>query len=144
MKKEPLAYHAVAHALEAKSGWTPQRRFASSVAHAINGHLPYARHHAAGRERARQGIGEEGVCRLVRDFLDTDINPAVSFISPLIRPASALSAFNAYNAAAQLGVRTNVDAHDPTLGGIARLRATRSQASPLDDPEPCRIESPRV
>lgn len=141
MKKEPLAYHAVVHALEAKAGWSMERRFALSIFHAIHGHLPYSRYHAAGRERAREGIGEAGVERLVRDFLITDINPAISFISALRSPSAALGAFNAYNASADLGVRTevaDVEARESLRSGTARLSASRSMLTQADDPTPCR------
>jgi AraC-like DNA-binding protein len=135
---EPFAYHTVVHALEARRGWTEDRRFAVAVEHAIQGHLAYSRYHAAGRQRAREGIGEEGVARLVDDFLETDINPAISLISALRHPASALSAYNAYNAAADLGVRTSVTLAHPASQGVDRLAARRAMVADSDDPEPCR------
>lgn len=135
---EPFAYHTVVHALEARRGWTEDRRFAVAVQHAIHGHLAYSRYHAAGRQRAREGIGEEGVGRLVDDFLETDINPAISIISGLRHPASALMAYNAYNAAANLGVRTSVTLANPSLRGVGSLAASRAMVADSDDPQPCR------
>jgi AraC-like DNA-binding protein len=138
MKKEPFAYHAVVHALEAKAGWSSKRRFASSVRHAIHGHLAYSRYHAAGRARLREGIGESEIERLVKDFLVTDINPAVSFIASLWNPATALGSFNAYNASANLGVRTSVSADQVGRRGEAPVAASRAMLVPVDDPAPCR------
>jgi AraC-like DNA-binding protein len=135
---EPFAYHTVVHALEAGRGWTEDRRFAAAVEHAIQGHLAYSRYHAAGWRRAREGIGEAGVARLVDDFLETDINPAISIISALRHPASALAAYNAYNAAADLAVRTSVTLANPASQGIERLAARRSMIVDSDDPHTCR------
>jgi len=136
--KEPLAYYTVVHALEAKRGWTEDRRLAVAVEHAIKGHLSYARYHAAGLQRAREGIGEAGVARLVNDFLETDINPAISIMAALRDPESALMAYNAYNATANLGVRTSVALAGPSTRGLERLAASRAMLANRDDPEPCK------
>lgn len=136
--KVPLAYHTVVHALEAKRGWTEDRRFASAVAHSIMGHLAYARYHAAGRERAAEGIGEAGVARLVRDFLETDINPAVSVLAAAHRGQSVLAGYNVYNETANLGVRTSVARSDPSGRGLHRLAARRAMLVGVEDPAPCR------
>lgn len=136
--KDPLAYHTVVHALEATHGWTEERRFALAVQHCIQGHLPYARYHTAGKERRRAGIVEEGINRLVRDFLETDINPAVSLMAHVKSSASVIAGYNAYNVAARLGVRTIVSPnrhHESALGGLA---ANRAMLTSDDDPAPCR------
>lgn len=107
---QPLAYHGVVNALEARSGWTPISRFVSAIAHVIDGHLPYRRYHAAGHALAARGTGEDAIERLVGDFIATDINPLATFFSSFRHVSGAVEAFNAYNASAQLGVRTNLDA----------------------------------
>lgn len=136
--KEPFAYHTVVHALEARRGWTEDRRFAVAVDHCVSGHLAYARYHAAGRQRARDGIGEAGIARLVDDFLETDINPAIAVISALGHPASVLMAYNVYNATANLGVRTSVALANPGGRGLQKLAARRAMIADSDDPAPCR------
>jgi len=136
--KEPLAYYVVVHALEAEAGWNADRRFAAAVSHAVDGHLAYPRYHAAGRARAREGIGEEGVQRLVRDFLETDLNPAIAFLANLNRAESALRGYNLYNATANLAVRTSVDIKDQGQRGVRRLAAERDLRTRADDPSPCR------
>lgn len=136
---EPLAYHTVVHALEAKAGWSADRRFAAALAHAVDGHLGYKRYHAAGRERAREGIGEDGIKRLVRDFIETDINPAIVFLANVNRVESALRAYNVYNANANIAVRTNVSLSDASQRGVKRFAAERDLLTRADDPGPCRI-----
>jgi len=136
--KETFAYHTVVHALEARRGWSEDRRFAVAVGHAIKGHVAYARYHAAGRQRAREGISESGIARLVDDFLDTDINPAISLMAALRNPACALMAYNAYNATANLGVRTSVTVANPADDGLTRLAVSRAMLVERDDPEPCK------
>ena len=135
---EPLAYHTVVHALEAKAGWSADRRFASAVAHAVDGHIAYKRYHAAGRERAREGIGEEGIKRLVRDFLETDINPAMVFLANVSLVDSALRGYNVYNASANIAVRTNVELSDASKRGVKRFAAERDLLTRADDPSPCK------
>lgn len=139
MTAKALAYHTVVHAMEAKAGWNADRRFAAAVGHAIDGHLAYERYHTAGRERARDGIGEDGIKRLVRDFLETDINPALMLIGNLSRVETALRAYNAYNASANLAVRTNVELNEPGARGVKRLAVERNLLTGADDPGPCRM-----
>ena len=103
-----LAYHVVVNALEGRVGWTPMSRFVSAVSHAINGHLPYQRYHAAGRARTAEGAGAGVVERMVNDFLATDINPGYLLLSSFQREADVLVAFNAYNQSAKLGVQTSL------------------------------------
>jgi len=124
--------------MEAKAGWDADRRFAEAVSQAVDGHLAYGRYHAAGRARASEGIGEEGVKRLVRDFLETDINPAIVFLANLGGVESALRGYNLYNATANLAVRTSVGIKDPRQRGVKRLAAERDLLTRADDPGPCR------
>lgn len=137
--EKSLAYHTVVNAMEAKSGWTPMSRFASAVEHAIRGHMPYQRYHAAGLSRAAEGASEGGIERLVVDFLETDLNPLLSFAAAFRRPAGVVGAFNAYNESARLGVRTNVHGGSapPRSGGPARV--TLSALARAEDPSLCRV-----
>lgn len=130
---QPLAYHTVVHALEGRGGWTPSARFASAVAHAIDGHLPYSRYYAAGRARVREGASEGAVERAVRDWLATDLNPVIQTALLTSLTANVVWGYNAYNASANLAVRTSVAHGSPG--------ATRSLRTAAHDPEPCRAGS---
>ncbi|MGK5035415.1 helix-turn-helix transcriptional regulator [Janthinobacterium sp. LB3P118] len=135
-----LAYHAVVNAMEGKAGWTPMSRFASAVSHAISGHLPYQRYHAAGMERTVQGSGAGVIERMVNDFLATDINPNYLLLSSFQREADVLIAFNAYNQSAALGVQTNVGAkgYARILGNRSRGGSSSSLGVGASDPDGCR------
>ncbi|WP_409028505.1 helix-turn-helix domain-containing protein [Janthinobacterium sp. SUN098] len=122
-----LAYHVVVNALEGKAGWTPMTMFVSAVSHAISGHLPYQRYHAAGRARTAEGAGAGVVERMVNDFLSTDINPGYLLLSSFQREADVLIAFNAYNQSANLGVQTSLGAN-----GYARRPSSASRNSPAN------------
>lgn len=137
--KQSLAYHGVVNAMEAKSGWTPMSRFAAAVTHAIHGHLPYHRYHAAGLARAIDGAREGTIERLIVDFLDTDLNPAVTFFTTFRHPLGVVAGFNAYNDSAQLGVRTSVHAADARSPQGGHAGAKRSMLAKVDDPELCRV-----
>ena len=134
-----LAYHLVVNAMEGRAGWTPIARFSSAVARSINGHLPYHRYHTAGRARKQEGIGLGVIERLTRDWLATDLNPAVQLVRSLRQPSNALRAYNTYNASAQLGVRTNVAALRPDNAGNSPIVAKRDLLATVDDPEQCRL-----
>ncbi len=143
-----LAYHVVVNALEDKAGWTPMSRFVSAVSHAISGHLPYQRYHAAGRARTAEGAGAGVVERMVNDFLATDINPGYLLLSSFQREADVLVAFNAYNQSAKLGVQTSLG----SSGYVRRLNSGSRNSSHNanangadgslmahgDDPDSCR------
>ena len=138
MPDSKLAYHTVVHALEASSGWTAQSRFAATVAHAINGHLPYARYNEAGRTRIKSRSGSGVIERLVQDWLSTDLNPVVQIFRSQTQTAKALHCYNAYNASANLAVRTTAT----TLvrsGGPTPIIYKRERLSAHEDPEPCRL-----
>lgn len=122
-----LAYHVVVNALEGKAGWTPMTRFVSAVSHAISGHLPYHRYHAAGRVITAEGAGAGVVERMVNDFLATDVNPGYLLLSSFQREADVLIAFNAYNQSANLGVQTSLGAN-----GYARRPSSASRNSPAN------------
>ena len=135
-----LAYHVVVNALEGKAGWTPMTRFVSAVSHAISGHLPYQRYHAAGRARMAEGAGAGVVERMVNDFLATDINPGYLLLSSFEREANVLIAFNVYNQSTKLGVQTSLGA-----SGYARRPSSASRngadgtlVADGDDPDSCR------
>lgn len=135
---QSLAYHAVVNAMEAKSGWTPMSRFASAVCHAIRGHVPYERYRAAALSRAVEGTSEGAIEGLVCDFLDTDLNPLLSFAAAFRRPAGVVAAFNAYNESARLGVRTNILA-ESVRAPIGPARAQRRPVASGEDPSLCRV-----
>nr|WP_315392227.1 helix-turn-helix transcriptional regulator [uncultured Duganella sp.] len=132
-----LAYHVVVHALEGRAGWTPMSRFAATVAHIIDGHLPYHRYNAAGHARAAEGMTEGQIERSVREFLLTDLAPGVGTISRLMTPAVVIAGFNAYNASAGIAVRTNVSM--PSEGERAPVVAQRRMLVQAADPGPCRV-----
>jgi len=72
-----LAYHLVVRAMEARAGVSPMQRFIATIQSVVQGHLDYSRYVAAGEQRARQGAGAESIARDLRDFFQTDLNPAV-------------------------------------------------------------------
>lgn len=132
-----LAYHVVVHALEGRAGWTPMSRFAATVAHIIDGHLPYQRYNAAGRARAAERVTEGQIESSVREFLLTDLAPGVGTINRLMTPAVVVAGFNAYNASAGIAVRTSVSM--PSEGERAPvLVAQRRILVQAADPGPCR------
>ncbi|MRW84576.1 helix-turn-helix domain-containing protein [Pseudoduganella sp. FT26W] len=135
---QSLAYHVVVHALEGRAGWTPMSRFASVVAHTIDGHLTYERYNAAGCSRAAQGAKETQIEQAVREFFALDLAPGVRLIGGLSSPAGIVEGFNEYNASAGVAVRTSVSM--PAAGGRAPVVvARREMRVEAADPAPCRI-----
>jgi AraC-like DNA-binding protein len=131
-----LAYHVVVHALEARAGWTPVRRFAAAVAHSLNGHLPYTRYLSAGVQGQRRQASESTVQRWVEDWLATDVNPVIQTMGQLMLPANTAWALNAYTRSAQVGVRTTIALPD---AATQRLQVRRELlASNTNDPALCR------
>lgn len=130
-----LAYHVVVHALEARAGWTPGRRFAAAVAHSLNGHLPYTRYLVAGLEGRRRRTSESTLQRWVEDWLDTDVNPVIQTLGQLTRPANTAWALNAYTRSAQVGVRTTIALPDAATQG---LQVRRELLASRTDPGLCR------
>ncbi len=135
---QPLAYHVVVRALEAEAGWTPAARFACSVAHTLDGHLPYARYQAVGLARRREGSSEATVERMVHEWLATDVNPATQIIGHLPSAEAAVWALNAYTESARLGVRTRLALTLDEAAAAPRLAVRRERAAAGDDPELCR------
>lgn len=133
-----LAYHVVVHALEGRAGWTPMSRFAAAVAHVINGHLPYERYNAAGQARAAEGMTEGQIEGAIREFLLTDLSLGVRTTSMLSSPEVVVAAYNAYNASANIAVRTSVSM--PSDGERAPVVvAQRRMLVEAADPDPCRV-----
>ncbi len=132
-----LAYHVVVHALEARAGWTPARRFASAVAHTLNGHLPYTRYLAAGQTSRSQGAGESSVQRLVEEWLATDANPVIQLMTQLTQPGNTAWALNAYTHSAQVGVRTTI-ALNANAAAAPQLEIKRQLLAAERDPALCR------
>lgn len=125
-----LAYHVVTHAMEARRGWSPMQRFASSVRHALNGHLPYQRYYAAGVERKRDGMGEGVLEHLIDEELLIDLNPITQMAKNIQQTTRLIWGFNAYNQAVNLGVRSKAQ-------GQALMLAQRHQSVEQDDPALC-------
>lgn len=135
---QSLAYHVVVHALEGRSGWTPASRFAAAVAHVNDGHLPYERHHAAGRARAAEGATEGQIESAVREFLLADLTPGARVILGMSTPAVVVEGFNAYHASSGVAVRTNVSM--PSGGGrVPTVVARREMRVDAADPHACRL-----
>lgn len=132
-----LAYHVVVHALEGRAGWTPASRFAATVAHLIDGHLPYERYNTAGLARASAGTTEGQIERAVREFLLTDLSPGVRTTSMLSSPDVVVAAYNAYNASAGIAVRTSVSMPSRDDGPPMVVERRRMVAE-ADDPALCR------
>lgn len=133
-----FAYHVVVHALEGHGGWTPTSRFAALVAHVNDGHLPYERHHAAGRARAIEGASEGQIERAVHEFLRADATPCVRVLLSLATPSVVVDGFNAYNASAGIAVKTSVSM--PGGGDRAPVMvARREMRVDAADPVPCRV-----
>jgi len=130
-----LAYHVVVHALEARAGWTPVRRFAAAVAHSLNGHLPYTRYLSAGVQGQGRQASESMVQRWVEDWLATDVNPVIQTMGQLTLPANTAWALNAYTRSAQVGVRTTIALPDATA---PRLQVRRELLASNTDPALCR------
>lgn len=130
-----LAYHVVVHALEARAGWTPVRRFAAAISHSLNGHLPYSRYLSAGAEARRHHTSESKVQGWVEDWLATDINPVVQTMGQLTVPANTAWALNAYTRSAQVGVRTTIALPHATS---QHLQVHRELLASDTDPALCR------
>lgn len=132
-----LAYYAVVNALEAKGGWTAERRFTASVRHALNGHVPYQRHFDAGMASRQRGMGEDQIERAVQEQLALDLNPMSVAACGIVQPARAVAGFNDYNKSVALGVRTIVRPAGEVVSG-RQVAATREVVAMFDDPAPCR------
>jgi AraC-like DNA-binding protein len=126
------------HALEAASSWTPQRRFAYAVSHAIDGHLPYERYQEAGRARRKAKAGAGTVERLIQEWLSTDLNPAVQFFRSQTVIVKALHCFNVYNSTVNLAVRTTATSQSHSSNSSSVI-FNRNVVSANEDPEPCRL-----
>lgn len=133
------AYYVVVRALEAHGGWSPMARFAAAVESSTEGHLPYARYHAAGVARQRTGAGEGMVERLVGDWLATDINPVTQIIGKLTQPANARWALAAYSHSAVLCVRTHAASPQLDDANTPRFAVSQDVLASTDDPAPCHL-----
>ena len=137
MDDEPVAYHLVVRAMEDRAGMDAGTRFALAIRHAVAGHLPHPRYREAAIARRRGGAGAHSVERSIADWMSTDLNPLVRSLGSLRSPANAIWAYNAYNGAASLGVRTSVESAGP--GGSAARVARRESRVALADPELCAV-----
>ena len=136
MDDEPVAYHLVVRAMEDRAGIDAGTRFALAIRHAVAGHLPHPRYREAAIARRRSGAGAHSVERSIADWMATDLNPLVRSLGSLRSHANAIWAYNAYNRAASLGVRTSVES--ASSGGGARVARRESRVS-LPDPELCAV-----
>jgi AraC-like DNA-binding protein len=137
MDDEPVAYHLVVRATEDRAGIGAGARFALAIGHAVAGHMPHPRYREAAIARRRAGAGAHCVERSIADWMATDLNPLVRSVGSLRSPANAIWAYNAYNRAASLGVRTTVETAGPDGGG-ARVARRESRVA-LPDPELCAV-----
>lgn len=129
-----LAYHVVLHAIEARAGISPLARFWLALRHAANAHLPYERYHRAGLERARERASTGWIERSVADWMSTDLNPAVQATRLAASVADIVAGYNAYNASADLRVRTQAVAE----GDEAKVCGRQVLGGHVD-PEPCKL-----
>lgn len=112
------------------------QRFASSVRHALNGHLPYQRYYAAGVERKRDGLGEGVLEHLIDEELLIDLNPITQMAKNIQQTTRLIWGFNAYNQAVNLGVRSKAQGQ-PAAPRPALMLAQRHQSVEQDDPALC-------
>ncbi len=134
-----LAYHLVVSAMEARAGVTPVQRLVATIQSVVHGHLDYNRYVAAGEHRARQGAGAESIARDLREFFQTDLNPAVRGAHGLTSPAAVAFAYNSYNQSAQIAVKTEISLSSGagTHGSGVSTRRTLVQSTV--DLELCRV-----
>lgn len=131
-----LAYHVVVHALEAKAGWTPARRFATAIQSVLDGHLPYERHLTAGLVRERAGTGQDTVEALVREQLAFDLNPLTQAARAAPTLEKLLHAYNDYNQSVELGARTSFP-KEPNRLSQYRTHVQRQRIATDYDPQIC-------
>ena len=132
-----LSYHAVLHAMEARSGLSSIDRLWMAVRHSLDGHLPYARYHQAGLRRDRAKSSVSNIERSVVEWLATDINPSVQGVRLGSSLAMLIVGYNAYNASACVAVKTRVEAKNG--GGETRYVARRELIGTELDPESCKV-----
>lgn len=132
-----MSYHVVVHAMEARAGIAPLARFWMALRHAQDGHLPYQRYHQAGLRRAARGCTVSQVEASVRDWIGTDLNPAVQAIRLATSYEAVVQGFNAYNQASSKAVNTQVEWKKGAAGFnyVARRKLLQTEV----DPEPCRM-----
>ena len=133
---DKLAYHVVVHALEAKGGQKPMRRFSLAGQSALNGHLPYQRYYRAGLARHLDHTGEDAVERLVHEHLTLDLNPLTQSARCVTSMQAVLQGYNDYNAKANLGTRTHIASWGEDQRRH-RVRVERSRLAMRSDPSAC-------
>lgn len=72
-----LAYHAVASAMEDRHRFDGRARFVMAIKTCVDGHVPYGNYRRAASLRRAAGWSDETARRAVRDWLQSDLNPAV-------------------------------------------------------------------
>ena len=110
------AYHAVVQSVSTHSRQDRHQSFFASVRHCLDGHRPYGEYMAGCAEARRQRMSSTMLEIRVRESLISDLNPMVQVVRTLRTPATFAALFNAYNANAQLGVKTYLG----PVGGGAR------------------------
>lgn len=114
-----VAYHLVTQALELEPSRSAAALFAANVGFALNGHVPYWRHHAAGLGWRQARRGEDALERCVREQLALDLNPITVAARQARDLPRFLAGFNHYNQTVQLGVRTVTQGHPASLQRLA-------------------------
>ena len=140
MDDEPVAYHLVVRAMESRAGMDSRTRFALSIRHAVDGHLPHLRYREAAAARRRDGAGPGSIERSVADWIATDLNPAVRAISSLRVRGNAIWGYNSYNQHVHLAVRTSVDESAASTGPAA-ASVRREHRTEAVVPELCGVGS---
>jgi len=129
----------VVRAMEARAGVSPMQRFIATIHSVIQGHLDYNRYVAAGEQRARQGAGAESIARDLRDFFQTDLNPAVRGAHGLTSPSALAYAYNSYNQSAQIAVKTEISLKPGAGPKGSALSTRRTLVQSSVDLELCRV-----
>jgi len=134
-----LAYHLVVRAMEARAGVSPMQRFIATIHSVVQGHMDYNRYVAAGEQRARQGAGAESIARDLRDFFQTDLNPAVRGAHGLTSPIAVAYAYNSYNQSAQIAVKTEISLNPGASVKGSALSTRRTLVQSTVDLKLCRV-----
>ncbi|MBA4218333.1 MAG: hypothetical protein C0460_13510 [Methylibium sp.] len=111
-----LAYHAVASAMEDRHRFDGRARFVMAIKTCVDGHVPYGNYRRAASLRRAAGWSDETARRAVRDWLQSDLNPAVQLGRLAASRAQIVALYNLYNNSVDLPVRTRV-----IEGQVARM-----------------------
>lgn len=117
------AYHVVVQSVSTHRRQDRHRSFFASVRHCLDGHRPYGEYMAGCAEARRQRMSSTMLEMRIREHLVSDLNPMVQIVRTLRTPATFTALFNAYNAHAQLGVKTYLQPQGGGAGDAVRIGA---------------------